>query len=173
MKRISVVGPESSGKTTLTKYLSKTLKCNYSEEYARTYLDKKETYDIHDLIKIAKEQNRIITNKIKKGNDYFIADTSCLVIELWSRIKFNHVDVDLKYLSLNENFDLDKCNIVASSVNETNEIAGAKSLEMPIVFTSQNSNVSPVIDLDRRSFIAVANRINNVDSSSDVFPTTD
>ena len=91
MKRISVVGPESSGKTTLTKYLSKTLKCNYSEEYARTYLDKKETYDVHDLIKIAKEQNRIITNNIKKGNDYFIADTSCLVIELWSRIKFNHV----------------------------------------------------------------------------------
>ena len=102
MKRISVVGPESSGKTTLTKYLSKTLKCNYSDEYARTYLDKKETYDVHDLIKIAKEQNRIITNNIKKGNDYFIADTSCLVIELWSRIKFNHVDVDLKYLSLNE-----------------------------------------------------------------------
>ena len=94
MKRISVIGPESSGKTTLTKYLSKTLKCNYSEEYARTYLDKKETYDVHDLIKIAKEQNRIIKNNIKKGNDYFIADTSCLVIELWSRIKFNHVHVD-------------------------------------------------------------------------------
>ena len=105
MKRISVVGPESSGKTTLTKYLSKTLKCNYSEEYARTYLDRKETYDVHDLIKIAKEQNRIITNKTKKSHEYFIADTSCLVIELWSRIKFNHVDVDLKYLSLNEDFD--------------------------------------------------------------------
>ena len=44
---------------------------------------------------------------------------------------------------------------------------------MPITFTSQNSNVSPVIDLDRRSFIAIANRLNNIDSSSDVFPTTD
>ena len=66
-------------------------------------------------------------------------------------------------IPLNENFDLDKCNIVASTINETNEIAGAKSLEMPIAFTSNNSNVSPVIDLDRRSFIAIANRLNNID----------
>ena len=105
MKKISVVGPESSGKTTLTKYLSKTLKCNYSEEYARAYLDKRKTYDVQDLIKIAREQNRIIKNSIKKDNEYFIADTSCLVIELWSKIKFNYVDVDLEYLSLNEDFD--------------------------------------------------------------------
>ena len=76
-------------------------------------------------------------------------------------------------IPLNENFDLDKCNIVASPINEANEIASSKSLELPILLTSQNSNVSPVIDLDRRSFIAIGNRINNIDSSSDVFPTTD
>ena len=76
-------------------------------------------------------------------------------------------------IPLNENFDVSKSSMVASSINETNEMSGSKSLEMPIVMTSQNSNLSPVIDLDRRSFIAVGNRINNVDSSSDVFPTTD
>ena len=76
-------------------------------------------------------------------------------------------------IPLNENFDMTVSSMIASSINETNEIAGSKSLEMPITFTSQNSNVSPVIDLDRRSFIAVANRVNNIDSSSDVFPTTD
>ena len=76
-------------------------------------------------------------------------------------------------IPLNENFDMSVSSMIASSVNETNEIGGAKSLEMPITFTSQNSNVSPVIDLDRRSFIAIGNRINNIDSSSDVFPTTD
>ena len=76
-------------------------------------------------------------------------------------------------IPLNENFDLDRCSMVASTINEANEIGSNKSLELPILFTSQNSNVSPVIDLDRRSFIAIGNRINNVDSSSDVFPTTD
>jgi hypothetical protein len=76
-------------------------------------------------------------------------------------------------IPLNENFDMITTAMVASSINETNEISGSKSLEMPIVFTSQNSNISPVIDLDRRSFIAIGNRMNNVDSDADVFPTTD
>ena len=84
MKRISVVGPESSGKTTLTKYLSKTLKCNYSEEYARTYLDKKETYDVHDLIKIAKEQNRIIEFSYKNADAViFQSDFNKKLTETW------------------------------------------------------------------------------------------
>ena len=36
-----------------------------------------------------------------------------------------------------------------------------------------NTNVSPVIDLGRASVNLIANRINNIDSSSDVYPTTD
>ena len=76
-------------------------------------------------------------------------------------------------IPLNENFDLAVSNVVASDINETNELAGAKSLFVPITLTSNATDRSPVIDLGRASFIAVANRINNIDSSSDVFPTTD
>ena len=39
--------------------------------------------------------------------------------------------------------------------------------------TSTKENLSPVIDLDRKSIVAFTNRLNNIDSSSDVFPTTD
>ena len=76
-------------------------------------------------------------------------------------------------IPINENFDMITTSMIASNINETNELSGSKSLEMPILLTSSNSNVSPVIDLDRRSFLAIGNRMNNVDSSSDVFPTTD
>jgi hypothetical protein len=76
-------------------------------------------------------------------------------------------------IPLNENFDLAVSNVVASDINETNELAGAKSLFLPITLTSNATDRSPVIDLGRASFIAIANRINNIDSSSDVFPTTD
>ena len=40
-------------------------------------------------------------------------------------------------------------------------------------FLTSNPNLSPVVDLDRSSVTLIANRINNVDSSSDVYPTTD
>jgi len=76
-------------------------------------------------------------------------------------------------IPLNENFDNSVTNIVASDINETNELAGVKSLFIPITLTSNASDRSPVIDLGRASFIAIANRLNNIDSSSDVFPTSD
>ena len=76
-------------------------------------------------------------------------------------------------IPLNENFKFDSSRIIASSVNETNELGGAKSFFLDIGLSTTKSNLSPVIDTDRFSVIAVGNRINNVDTSSDVFPTTD
>ena len=64
-------------------------------------------------------------------------------------------------------------NIIASDINETNELAGNKSFLLPLKLSSNNVNLSPVIDLGRASFIAVGNRLNNIDSSAGVFPTTD
>ena len=39
--------------------------------------------------------------------------------------------------------------------------------------STDNANLSPVIDVNRLSMNLIANRINNIDSSSDVFPTSD
>ena len=71
--------------------------------------------------------------------------------------------------ALNENFDLDTSRIVCSTINETNELAGAKSLFIPITLSTTNTNLSPVIDLDRASMLAIANHFNQIDSSSDVY----
>ncbi len=106
MIKISVVGPESSGKSTLARSLSKTLECELCDEYAREYLEKKSIYNILDLEIIAKKQNIIIEDAIKRGGDYIIADTSILDIELWSRIKFNRVKKKILRLSKKEEFDI-------------------------------------------------------------------
>ena len=82
-------------------------------------------------------------------------------------------DTTSTVIPLNENFKFDTSRIIASSVNETNELGGAKSFFLDIGLSTTKSNLSPVIDLDRFSVIAVGNRINNVDTSSDVYPTTD
>ena len=44
---------------------------------------------------------------------------------------------------------------------------------MRLTLSTTDQNISPVVDLDRLSAILISNRINNIDSSSDVFPTTD
>ena len=74
---------------------------------------------------------------------------------------------------LNENIKFETPQMIASQINETNEMSGVKSFEMPITLSSSNPNLSPVIDLTRCSFVAVQNMLDNIDSSSDVFPTTD
>ena len=63
--------------------------------------------------------------------------------------------------------------MVASQINETNELSGTKSFFVDLKLSTSNANISPVIDLDRASVNLIANRINNIDSSSDVYPTTD
>jgi len=75
-------------------------------------------------------------------------------------------------VSLGENYFWDTSYMVASPINETNEMSGAKSLTMPITLSSELDALSPVIDLQRLSMVAVANKINVIDSSSDVYPTS-
>ena len=80
---------------------------------------------------------------------------------------------DAETLPLNDNKTFLTPKIIASSINETNEMTGNKSLSIPITLSSTNTNISPIIDTDRMSIIAVANRLNEISTSSDVYPTTD
>ena len=73
---------------------------------------------------------------------------------------------------LKNNYYWDSLYMVASSINETNEMSGAKSLSIPITLSSEIDALSPVIDLQRTSMVAVANKITVIDSSSDVYPTS-
>jgi len=56
--------------------------------------------------------------------------------------------------------------LVASSINETNEMSGSKSLVCNLNMSSTNANVSPFIDLKRINAFAINNRLNNPTVSS-------
>ena len=73
---------------------------------------------------------------------------------------------------INDSYIFDDPYMVASGINETNEMSGVKSFQMSMKMFTKSSTVSPVIDLKRSSLITIGNRINNVDSSSDVYPTS-
>ena len=51
--------------------------------------------------------------------------------------------------------------MVASGINETNEMAGGKSLFVAMQMSSTNANLSPVIDLQRVNSFVISNRLNN------------
>jgi hypothetical protein len=74
---------------------------------------------------------------------------------------------------LNENYKFDLSFMACSGINETNELSGLKSVFVPITLSTTSETISPVIDLQRTSLLAIANRLDNIDSSSDVYPTTD
>ena len=79
---------------------------------------------------------------------------------------------DSRVVPIGDNYYWTSNNLVASGINETNEMSGTKSLSVPITLTSETDSLSPVLDLQRMSMIAVSNQINQIDSSSDVYPTS-
>ena len=86
IKHIVITGPESSGKTTLTKALAKELNLGYTEEYAREYLNSNSNYIQEDLLHIAKGQ---LQNEKANLNPIAIHDTDLITIKIWSEYKYN------------------------------------------------------------------------------------
>ena len=62
---------------------------------------------------------------------------------------------------LSEDNTLGSPQLICSAINESSELAGAKSFRLDLTMTSGKSNVSPLIDTDRMSMTTVMNRINN------------
>ena len=74
---------------------------------------------------------------------------------------------------LNDNYRFEFPHMIASPINETNELASLRSYQTELKMTSKTTALSPVLDLERSSLITVFNRLNNIDSSSDVYPTSE
>ena len=100
IKKIVVIGPESTGKSSLCEALANHYKTIWVKEFAREYLEKNGTsYTFKDLYEIAVGQvegedaamNTAITFKENKPSPLFI-DTDLHVIKVWSEFVFNKCD---------------------------------------------------------------------------------
>ncbi|GEQ84607.1 hypothetical protein ULMS_01150 [Patiriisocius marinistellae] len=88
--KIVMFGPESTGKTTLSKQLAKHFKTQWVPEYMRTYLEAKwekykETIVKNDLLPIAKGQITSENKLVLKSNNVLFCDTNLLEIEVYSK----------------------------------------------------------------------------------------
>ncbi|MEO0473156.1 MAG: ATP-binding protein [Bacteroidota bacterium] len=93
MKRIAIVGPESSGKSTLAKALAGQFLTAWAPEYARSYLDIIDRpYEEKDLLTIAKGQLALEETMATHANEWLFCDTNLLVIRIWAEYKYKRVD---------------------------------------------------------------------------------
>ncbi len=90
MKIISIVGPESTGKTTLAQGLARCLGGVWLPEYAREYLNTPD-YDVYDLKVIANEQWERERSILVACPSVAILDTDLLVIRIWWKERFGCV----------------------------------------------------------------------------------
>ena len=71
------------------------------------------------------------------------------------------------FITLNDNSYTGYPAMVASPINETNEMSDGKSFTAVLQLQSTNSNVSPIVDVGTLGCIGIMNRLNNIDSSAD------
>jgi NadR type nicotinamide-nucleotide adenylyltransferase len=89
IKKIVIIGPESTGKSTLTQGLAEKFGEPWVEEYAREYLDDLgRAYNYGDLLKIAQGQIALEEQKANAANELLFCDTDLHVIQVWSDHKF-------------------------------------------------------------------------------------
>ncbi|MCA4897324.1 MAG: AAA family ATPase [Bacteroidota bacterium] len=107
VKKVCVIGPECTGKTDLSKFLSEHYNTPWVDEYARAYLNKLgRPYQQHDLTKIAHGQMRMEDEWLNDANKVLICDTNLLVIKIWSEYKFGACDKEILKGMAERKYDL-------------------------------------------------------------------
>jgi len=107
MLKVVVIGPESTGKSTLSAQLAAHYQTLWVPEYARQYLEElPRPYEQHDLLTIAKGQLALEDELAAKANRLLICDTDLHVIKVWSDHKYGNCDPEILAHMANRHYDL-------------------------------------------------------------------
>lgn len=92
-KRILILGPESTGKSTLAEDLAHHFGEPWVPEFAREYLEKIDRpYRFEDLVEIGKGQVLLEDQQAEKAKNFLFCDTDLRVIHIWSEHRFGKTD---------------------------------------------------------------------------------
>ncbi len=111
MRKVAIVGAESSGKTTLAEALGRACNAVVVAEFARTYLEAHgPTYAAADLLTIAVAQARAedaaMDLAARNGQRLVVCDTDLITIRIWGEEKFGRCDPWVLDATLHRHYDL-------------------------------------------------------------------
>ncbi|MDX1939803.1 MAG: ATP-binding protein [Saprospiraceae bacterium] len=107
MLKIAITGPESTGKTTLTRQLAAHYDTLWVPEYARYYLTLlNRPYTQEDVLEIAKGQLHWESELTKLTDTLLFCDTDLIVIKIWLKFKYNLEDEWLESQLKKHRYDL-------------------------------------------------------------------
>ena len=107
VKRIVIVGPESSGKSTLTKWLAARLQTSHVTEYGRTFQESiGRDLTLADMTLIARAHRASEDAAALHSNRVLIVDTEAIITTMWSRIFCDAVPDEVEAFTHEERYRL-------------------------------------------------------------------
>lgn len=107
IKKVVIIGPESTGKSTLAQNLAHSFNEPWVPEYARKYLENlNREYNYTDLLNIAKGQLRQEDQQIKMAQKVLFCDTNLEVVKVWSEHRFKKTHPWIMKHVKNRQYDL-------------------------------------------------------------------
>jgi HTH-type transcriptional repressor of NAD biosynthesis genes len=96
-RRIAIIGPESSGKTTLAKHLAARFETRYAAEYARGYLDATQADITAEAFLTILRGHRASEDALaEQCSGLLFCDTEALTTKLWAQIFLDHVPPEVE-----------------------------------------------------------------------------
>lgn len=91
--KIAIIGPESTGKTTLCQQLASCFNTVWVPEYAREFFNQKNITAclLNDLETIAHKQLQLEDELLKQARRFLFCDTNLITLKIWAQLEFGKV----------------------------------------------------------------------------------
>lgn len=107
MIKISITGPESTGKSWLSRTLAQVFDTIWVPEFARTYLTHiNRPYTLDDVIFIAQQQRLAENIAACQQPELLFCDTDIIVCKIWCEVKYGFCPYEIQRLRQEDDYDI-------------------------------------------------------------------
>lgn len=107
VKRVAILGPESSGKTTFARHLAARYETAWAHEWARPYYEwKPPPFELSDMPLIARGQDAAIHAAERRARRILFTDTDAVTTCVWSEMLFGQVPHEVASIAAAQRIDL-------------------------------------------------------------------